>query len=63
MFYETADALALALKLAAREPYMWASESGVTNPLTDKLVDKVMVANASTSTATMRIGLVYDSNL
>lgn len=60
VFYATASA-ELVLDLPAKEGWYWADEQTATNPVTGDSITHVMVTQGSTSAATLRIGLLYDS--
>lgn len=45
----------------ANEPWEWAADTAIANPLTGNAVDAVQVSNGSTTEATLRIALIYDS--
>lgn len=51
-----------AVEVGPTAPYAWASDTGVTNPVTGKTVGKAMAScGVSAGTARMQIGVVYDS--
>jgi hypothetical protein len=48
--------------LAAGEPWSWASDQGITNPLTGNAVAEVNASNGDSSAAgTIKIGALVDS--
>lgn len=51
----------LALDLAAGEPWLWATGSGVANPLGAQAVDRVTVAQSGTAATKIGVGILYDS--
>ena len=50
-----------AKKLAACEAFLWASNWGFANPLAGDPVDVVKCSNGTTTSATLYLGLLYDS--
>ena len=53
-----------AQELLAQEGWTWATDTGITNPLAGNPVGQVMVSNGdSTGTATLKIGVLYDSEV
>lgn len=47
---------------AAGEGFVWAEDMGIANPLTGDAIAKVLASNGSSSTAaTLKLGLLYDS--
>ncbi|KKK73276.1 hypothetical protein LCGC14_2895460 [marine sediment metagenome] len=62
-FQDVGNATLVAVELTANEVWEWASNTGVANPLTGNPVDDIKVSNGSvTSTGTLRIGVLYDSD-
>lgn len=47
----------------ANEPFLWMKDWGVTNPITGNAIGKIKVANGSTSAGTLKIGVLYDSDV
>jgi hypothetical protein len=63
-FEEDDDTVIVAQELLANEGWTWASNTNVTNPLAGDPVGKVMVSNGdSTAAATLKIGVLYDSEV
>jgi hypothetical protein len=64
-FYTAADALLLQLKLKGGdpqgEPWFWAKDSGVTNPLAGNPVGYVLIGNGETTAGTFNLAALYDS--
>ena len=64
-FYTAADALLLQLKLKGGdpqgEPWFWAKDSGVANPLTGNPVSYVLVGNGEATPGTFNLAALYDS--
>jgi hypothetical protein len=64
-FYDAADALLMQMKLKGGdpqgEPWFWAKDSGVTNPLAGNPVAYVLVGNGETSAGTFNLAALYDS--
>ncbi|MEA1951483.1 MAG: hypothetical protein U9N87_08865 [Planctomycetota bacterium] len=51
-------------ELSSNEGWTWASDTGVTNPLAGNPVGQVMASNGDlTGTATLKIGVLYDSEV
>lgn len=46
----------------ASEPFVWIKDQGIANPLAGNAVGKIKVANGGTSAATVKIGILYDSD-
>jgi len=63
-FYSAADALLLQLKLKGGdpqgEPWFWAKDSGVANPLAGATVAYVLVGNGGTDAATFNLAGLRD---
>lgn len=60
-FWE-AGATAFAREQLASEPFLWATTTGVTNPLAGKTIATIRASNGvSTAAATLKIALLYDS--
>jgi len=57
-----ASVVLLAQKLVANEVFAWVSGLGVTNPLAGNPVAQIKATNGSVTAATLKIGLVYQSN-
>ena len=63
-FCEDDGTVLAAQELTANEGWTWASDTGVTNPLTGNPVGKVLLTNgASTGASTTKIGVLYDSEV
>ena len=60
-FEDDGDASLLQLDIVADEPWYWASDSGISNPLTGNPVDEVQCSNGSVTEATLKIAIQYDS--
>lgn len=61
LFWSAADAVLLAVPLVASRPYTWMYGDGHTNPLAGDTVAYATVTQGSTSAATVKIGVNYDS--
>ena len=60
---DSGDATLDAAELAAGEVWQWLNGSGITNPLTGNAVDKAFVSSGSTSDSTIKLGVLYDSEV
>ena len=64
-FYDAGDALLLQMKLKGGspqgEPWFWAKDSGVTNPLAGNPVSYVIVGNGEAEAGTFNLAALYDS--
>lgn len=59
--FRAVAASVVAVKLAAAEAWHWISGQNIANPLADELVDVVRVSNGSIATATVELGVLYQS--
>lgn len=50
-------------ELTAGEVWQWVKNTGITNPLTGNAIDKAYVSTGTTSNATVKIGVLYDSEV
>jgi len=61
-FQDSGDASLQHVELeTANEPWSWFADQGVANPLTGNATDAIHCSNGSTTAATLKIGVVYDS--
>lgn len=60
-FYESGAVLALAVDLAAGEPWYWLSDGPFANPLAGKVIDYAVVTQAATTATTFKLGVIYNS--
>jgi len=50
------------VELTANEPWIWAADTSITNPLTGNPVDTIQAANGdSSAAATLKLGGIYNS--
>ena len=63
LFDDSGTAELAAGELTANEPWTWVADTGVSNPLTGNPVDDLYVSNGdATAAATLKIGLIYNSD-
>jgi len=60
-FEDSGDASLEAVELTADQAWDWYADTGVTNPLTGNAVDEIQASNGTTTAATLKIGVLYDS--
>lgn len=60
-FQENDGTSIASVDLAANEPWWWFSDNGFSNALTGDPVGAIKVTNGTTTAATLRLGLIYDS--
>jgi len=60
-FVEDDETSLLAVELTAGEPWTWASDSSVTNPLADAVVGKVYASCGAAAAAVVNLAALYDS--
>lgn len=57
------DEAALTVQLTAtNSSYIWANDSGITNPIAGDTIDYIEVSHGSTAAATVNIGVLYNSD-
>ena len=61
VFEDAGDDVIVAMELLASEPFAWAANTAIANPITGDAIDEIHVANGGTSEAQFKLGLVYDS--
>lgn len=61
VFADSGDSEHLAVELTAGKAYSWTEGNGTTNPITGDSIAKVFVSHGGTSSATMRVGVLYDN--
>ena len=62
--YDDTDTLILSLPLPAGEDWTWRSGGTVANPFGDNAIAKALASQSSSSaTATLKIGILYDSEV
>ena len=62
LFLETGSTTIIAVELTANEPWVWVYGQGIANPLAGNPVDTIEISQAdSSNTATIKMGLIYDS--
>jgi hypothetical protein len=60
-FYDAANVLLAAIDLAEGEPWFWASDSGIANPLAGNPVAYALVGNGDDAAGTFSLGALYNS--
>lgn len=62
-FTESDDGNLLNVALPAGEAYVWAADTSITNPLDSAAVGKIYCSSGTAATCTVKIGIVYDSEV
>jgi len=60
-FLDSGDAVLKAQELVSGEPWFWAADSGIANPLTGNAIDEIRASNGETAAAVLKIAALVDN--